>query len=279
MVKALTDIQLLQILAGIVSYDLILLIIHSALTPYKVELYSDRCIFDPADQDAAQALTILLTIGKALMVFAGAILTVKTKDLPSLYNETSFIAVLIYNVGVVGAIYLAIRYGLNLSDTPHAITIIETIFILVCSFFACIILFVPKVRVYFQQDYKMHTIKRAQAKRASIMQPGAAGALKDAHHRGSAIGLTSKRSSLSGMSGINKNGNNNNNKPEGKKSAQDIQAALAFFLTEQEGYLTAVCVCVCVCVCVSDLCGERCDSWPVVKVFDYPCHRVCLICI
>lgn len=242
MVKALNDIQLLQILAVMVSYDLVLLIVHTAVAPYKVELYSDRCVFASGDQNAASILTILLTIGKALMVVGGAILTIKTKDLPSLYNETTYIALLIYNVGVIGGIYLAIRYGLNLSDKPSAITIIETIFILVCSFFACLVLFVPKVRVYFGQDHKMHAIKRAQAKRASVHGNAAGRQSVSGTGNGKRTSVqNSKAGSTSSLNANNKGGAGAGaGGAEDKKTPEQIQEALTKFLQEQESCLTAV---------------------------------------
>lgn len=133
----------MKLLSLAVLFDAIVLSLRTGISPYQLDIHG-ACVFENGSQsDAATALTVILIVSKALIIVAAAYLSYAVRNLPQLYNESSYLAVAIYNCLLISAVWLGIRFGIGLSSQPDIATLLDNGVMMLCTFVTLSLVFLP----------------------------------------------------------------------------------------------------------------------------------------
>ena len=118
-VQAYDDARLLRMLFCALLVELLVLILRTALAPYQLDAHH-VCVFASEGYAplAALTLTIVLIVSKAVAILWAAWLSYQVRLLPQLYNESTYLAMAIYNTLLLCAAWLGVRYGVDLENEP-----------------------------------------------------------------------------------------------------------------------------------------------------------------
>jgi len=148
----ITDAMLLKWLAAAVLLDVTLLALRSGFAPYELNERIVCTVASGSASDAADALAIILIIEKACMVVAAAYLSYAVRALPAQYNESSYLAVCVYNTLLICVAWLAVTFGIDLDDSPATESVFEAALKLVGCWIMLISVFAPKLYDVFMLD-------------------------------------------------------------------------------------------------------------------------------
>jgi len=139
-VVAIKNKDLLTVLSALCLVDLFLLSLWLGVSPYSLlSAMEEACVSDHGD-----AFLLVISVLKGVMLVAGAVLTYKVRNVNSMYNESSYIAFAIYNVGFISLIWIIMRFGINNSISPATASSVDAVLALLGSGVTMVALFVPK---------------------------------------------------------------------------------------------------------------------------------------
>lgn len=164
---AITNNLLFVHLLALLSFDIILNIIWSAMSAFPavyVTVDVNRPVNDYIQCDTSGESMIFLMVAaieKAALILAGIVLTIATRNVPSKFNETPYLATAIYNCALLCAFVVPIVVtGIGNRSVSYAIRCLG-IDLLVFSTLS--IVFVPKFYLIFGDAQRLKAMEKINA--------------------------------------------------------------------------------------------------------------------
>jgi hypothetical protein len=133
----ITNRQLLKALAIFLAYDIIIIILWQTLSPYIVS----EEIYPQCKTSGSKLYSGFLIAEKGLLLLYGAFLTYQVSGVPSNYNESKWLGLSLYNIGITSAVMIGSFYGLYDQISPINMAVLISVGTLFGGFSTLVLLF------------------------------------------------------------------------------------------------------------------------------------------
>lgn len=118
---------------------------------------------------AANAFPGIFALLKGFILFAGIYLTFKVRAVPANFNESRFIAVVIYNTAVLSIVYIVVFFAFNIQ--PNSLSIFTSVICWIGAFFNMALFYAPKLlalkNLYLKNDSSSGSTRSSRGKKHS----------------------------------------------------------------------------------------------------------------
>lgn len=149
---AISNAQLMTRLFALILFDTAVIATWQGVAPSHLEVEQYRV----CTSELSHVFTPILLSTKALLIAYGAYLTWRVRHIPSNYNESTYLAISIWNVFFLAFVTLSLEWGLGSNLEPPILTLIQSVAIALGSALSMATIFTP----HFINIYKERRLKR-----------------------------------------------------------------------------------------------------------------------